>query len=84
MANNILSKIDTLLEKYKTDHHGEDPLYILVSADEEPVLREAVRKSDGLNPDDIVTTYRESKILRHDMLQKGDVVLTNDLPETGS
>ena len=80
MSAGILGKVDEQLTKYKETHHGGQPLYILVSPDVEDPLREAVRKANGLKKGDIVTTYKESKILRHDILKEDEMLLTNDLP----
>jgi hypothetical protein len=80
MSAGILEKVDEQLTKYRETHHGGQPLYILVSSEEEDALREAVRKVNGLKQGDIVTTYKESKILRHDILKEGEMLLTDDLP----
>jgi hypothetical protein len=84
MGKDILAKVDDQINKYKADHQDETPLYILVSSEEEKLLLNEVRRVSGLDSDDMVTTYKESKILRYEALQKGQLLLTNELPETGS
>jgi hypothetical protein len=80
MRAGILSKVDEQIDQYKTAHKGEDPLYILVSPDEEEALLEAVKKEAGAKPDHVVTSYKESQILRYEALQKGQLLVTNELP----
>jgi hypothetical protein len=80
MRAGILTKVDEQITQYKANHKGEDPLYILVSSYEEAALLEAVKKEAGAKPDHVVTRYKESKILRYEALQKGQLLVTNELP----
>lgn len=80
----LLGKVDRSLKKYQAEHHGDKPLYILVSPEEANDLLEEVKKANGYAPDVLVTTYKGSKIARYEALNKGDLLLTNELPETSS
>jgi hypothetical protein len=80
----VLRKVDDQIQRYKTDHHGEMPLYILVSPHEADVLITEVRQASGYKSDVLVTSYKGSKIVRHDGLKEGELRLTDELPETGS
>jgi hypothetical protein len=80
MREGILAKVDEQISQYKANHKGEDPLYILVSSHEEEALLEAVKKQAGAKSDHVVTSYKESKILRYEALQKGQLLVTNELP----
>jgi hypothetical protein len=84
MANQILTKVDNEIRKYKAEHRGEEPLYILISPHEADRLLDEVRNAGGYDDETVVTTYKESKIIKHDSLTKGEIRLTNDLPDTGS
>jgi hypothetical protein len=66
------------------EHRGESPLYILVSPYEAGRLFDEVRQASGFDPDVLVTEYKGSKIVKHGSLNKGDLRLTNELPETSS
>jgi hypothetical protein len=84
MADSITRKIDSLIEQYKADHHGEQPLYIIISPDEGNALVEEVRRLNKYDKDTVITTYRDVIIAKHDMFTPGKVLLSNELPETGS
>jgi hypothetical protein len=84
LMTNLLHSVDGSLSKYQADHHGERPLYILVSPEEIDDLLEEVKKTNGNAPEMLVTTYKGSKIARYEALNKGDLLLTNELPETSS
>lgn len=84
MSNDILPKLEKKIKHYKDEHHGEMPLYILVSSHDADGLFDEVRKAGGYDADTLVTIYRDCKIVRHDSLDKGELMLTNDLPETSS
>lgn len=79
-----LSKIDSQIEKYRGDHFGESPLYILLPADEIEKVREEIRKREGYSEEVVVTTFKGIKILPNESLKSGELRLTNELPETGS
>jgi hypothetical protein len=76
----VLPTLKAEIEKYKADHKGETPLYIIVSPHEADALMEEVKSDSGYDTDTLVTTYKGSKIIKHDSLNKGDLRLTNDLP----
>ena len=84
MSHHILSKVDDTLKKYQQEHRGESPLYILVSPHEADRLLDEVRHVGGYGPQVLVTEYKGSKIVKHGSLNKGDLRLTNELPETSS
>jgi hypothetical protein len=81
---NLLGRVNSSLKKYQASHHGEKPLYILVSPEEVDGLLEEIKKANGYAPDVPVTTYNGSKIARYEALSKGDLLLTDELPETSS
>lgn len=80
----ILQQVDQRIVQYKTDHRGDKPLYIIVSPHEADDLLSAIRKKEGFDEETLLTEYNGSKIVKHDMLKKGDLLLSNELPETGS
>jgi hypothetical protein len=84
MANQILSKVEAKLEQYKREHHGDDPLYIFVPSDDVTILTEDVRGLRGYSNEVPVTSYKGIKIVANDILQPGQIILSDDLPETGS
>jgi hypothetical protein len=84
MKNGILSRVETEIAKYKRDHRGDVPLFILVSPHEADILTEEVRKAAGYSADTLVTTHKGIKITKYDSLNKGEILLTNELPETSS
>jgi hypothetical protein len=84
MSQPITKKIDSLIEQYKADHHGEKPLYIIISPDEGNLLVEEVRRIKKYDSEIIITSYRDIVIAKHDMFTPGKVMLSNELPETGS
>lgn len=84
MNHRILPRVDENITRYKDEHHGEMPLYIIVSSFEADRLLEEVKSASGYDADVLVTSYKGSKIVRHDSLNQGDLRLTNELPETSS
>jgi hypothetical protein len=84
MADSITRKIDKLIEQYRADHHGELPLYIIISPDEGNLLVDEVRRLRKYGKEVVITTYRDITIAKHDMFTSGKVLLSNELPETGS
>ncbi len=84
MEIGILERVQKEIEKYSKDHRGERPLFILVSPYEADTLMDEVRKSNGYDADTLVTTFKGSKIVKYDSLHKGEMLLTNELPETSS
>ena len=80
MGVNVLSRVEDQLTKYKADHKGETPLYIIVSPYEADTLMDEVKKEGGYDSETLVTTYKGSKIIKHESLNKGDLRLSNELP----
>jgi hypothetical protein len=56
-------------------------LYILVSPYEADQLIEEVKQAAGYEKNTLVTEYNGSKIIKYDALKKGDMQLTDELPE---
>ena len=81
MKDQLLSRLDHLLEEYRAQHQGQNPLYIMVSAFEADALRDAARKKEGHAPDVLVTSYKGCKVVEHGSLKKGEFQLSNELPE---
>ena len=84
MEKMITSNIDRAIEKYKEQHNGSNPLYCIMSAEEADELANATRQEHGQAPDVINTTYHDIKIVRNSLMERGEYVLSNELPETGS
>lgn len=84
MKSHLLQKVDTSLDQYQASHRGEKPLYILVPPGEVDALLEAVKQAGGYSQDIVVTDYRGSKIVGYEALNNGDLMLTDELPETSS
>jgi hypothetical protein len=84
MNNSITGKVNGLIEEYKKDHCGEIPLYIIISPGEADLFIDEIRKSRNLDSKAVVTTYRSITIARYDAFLNGKVLLSNELPETGS
>lgn len=82
MNASLLSRVNDRVEQFKSDHRGEKPLYILVSPYEADKLIEEVKEAAGYSKDTLVTEYNGSKIIKYDALKKGDMQLTDELPET--
>lgn len=81
MASNIIGLVDSKVEQFQKDHRGQKPLYILVSSDEEDQLLKEVKKAGGYEEDMLVTEYKGSKIIKYDALKKGDIQLSDELPQ---
>jgi hypothetical protein len=84
MKHQVLSRVEDQLSKYKAEHRGESPLYIIVPVEEGDKLLEEVKEKNNHARDIVVTSYQGSKIVKHDHLKPGEIRLTNELPETGS
>jgi hypothetical protein len=81
MTTKILSRVNDQVERFKSEHRGEKPLYILVSPYEADQLLQEVKQAAGYSKDTLVTEYNGSKIVKYDALKKGDMQLTDELPE---
>lgn len=84
MNSHILPGLVKTINRYKVEHWGEMPLYVLVSSSEADKLIDEIRKAGGYDAGTPVTDYKGCKIVSHDSLQNGEFRPTNDLPETGS
>jgi hypothetical protein len=84
MEKQLLSEIDSMIEKYKRDHKGEPPLYIIASSDENKEIVSSIKAANNLPPDHIVTSYKGIKLTHHPGQMSGKMYVSNELPETGS
>ena len=84
METAITSNLDRAIEKYRAQHNGSNPLYCIMSAEEADELANAMRQENGQAPEVINTTYQDIKIIRNSLMERGEYVLSNELPETGS
>jgi hypothetical protein len=80
----LLNQIDKLISSFKENHHGEAPLYIVVSPDESKAVREELKQKENIKDGMIINTYRDIKIAEHPSLLDGKMYVSNELPETGS
>jgi hypothetical protein len=80
----LLSRVNEEFKKYKDSNHGEMPLYVIVSSYEFDEILDEIKQEGGYNTQVAITTYKGSKIIQNDAVKKGDLRLTNDLPETSS
>lgn len=84
METAVTSSLDREIEKYKAQHGGSNPLYCIMSAEEADELTDSLRHERGQADSIIITTYKDIKIVRNSLLEKGKYLLSNELPETGS
>ena len=84
MSKQILSAVDSKIKSYQKEHRGDKPLFLLMTEEEADYLMEEVRVNKGYGDDIIITDYEGTKIVRDPALKKGDILLTNELPETSS
>ena len=84
MGPTITSRIDREIEKYKAQHGGSNPLYFIMSSEEADELSKALRQEKGQGDDVFNTTYQDIKIIRNNLMERGEYFLGNELPETGS
>ena len=84
MENHLLEKIDSLIERYKKEHKGEPPLYIVVSSEENKKIISTIRTANNYPKNQIVTEYNGIKIAEHPQQIEGKIYVSNELPETGS
>jgi hypothetical protein len=84
MNNSLLTHIDQLLETYKKNHKGMNPLYIVLSPEEIKQVREDIRSKNNHPADYVITTYKDVKLSEHPSLLPGKMYVSNELPETGS
>ena len=84
METTITSNLDKQIELYRAQHHGSNPLYCIMSAEEADELANMVRHQNGHADSVINTTYQDIKIIRNSLMDRGEYFLGNELPETGS
>jgi hypothetical protein len=84
MNNRILPLVESEIRKYREDHRGESPLYIVLNDEEADHLIDEVKKDQGFEQDMLLTEYNGTRIVKHMSIPPGEIRLTNDLPETGS
>jgi hypothetical protein len=84
MKNHLLQRIDNLIEKFRTDHKGEAPLYIILSSDENKEVMRLIKAAQKIPEDQVVTTYKGVKLSHHPQQTNGKIYVSNELPETGS
>lgn len=84
MNARILPVVKDRIRQYRDEHHGESPLFVVLPPEEADHLLEEVKKEKGYDDSMVVTEYDGAKIVGHMNLLKGDIRLTNELPDTGS
>jgi hypothetical protein len=84
MDYRVLPTVEDRMRQYKGEHHGEAPLYILMTNDEADNLMAELKSAKGYDADTLVTEFNGAKIIRNAALKPGDIRLTNELPETSS
>jgi len=84
MNTTLTSNIDRAIEEYRKVHHGDNPLYFIMSAEEADELARLLRQESGAEDNVIFTSYQDIKIIRNNLLEPGQYFLGNELPETGS
>lgn len=84
METTITSNLDKHIEKYRAQHNGSNPLYCIMSAEEADELADVIRQQNGHADYVINTTYQDIKIIRNSLMDRGEYLLGNELPETGS
>ena len=80
METTAISSIDQQIEKYKAAHGGNKPMFIIMSAEEADEVTDALKERNGESEENIVTTYKDIKIVRNNMMTRGEYVLSNELP----
>ena len=84
METTATSNIDRAIQNYRAQHGGSDPLYFIMSSEEADELTNALRHESGQNDSVFITSYKDIKIIRNSLLDRGEYFLGNELPETGS
>ena len=84
MEATITSNLDRAIENYKAEHGGSSPLYCIMSAEEADELTDELRHQNGEGKDVFITSYQDIKLIRNNLMERGDYMLCNELPETGS
>lgn len=83
MKNHLLPRLDQLIEEYNSAHHGENPLYVLVSSSEAGALLDEVRRSEAQPEEVLITEYKGCKIVEHSSVREGEMQLSDELPGIG-
>ena len=84
MANKITSQVDQRITEYVKAHPGQKPLFIQMTEEEADLLTEEIRRAKGFDDNVFITEYNNIKIVRDPALKNGQLLLTNELPETSS
>ncbi|HYG01839.1 MAG TPA: hypothetical protein VD927_05295 [Chryseosolibacter sp.] len=84
MTEQIVSQVDQRINEYLKAHPGQKPLFILMTEEEADLLTTAIRNKNGYNDKVMITEYNGIKIVRDPALKNGQLLLTNELPETSS
>jgi hypothetical protein len=84
MEKQVLPKVREQIKKYQAEHHGEKPLYIIMTSDEADIFMEEVKVEEGHDDHVVVTEFKGSKVVKHPGVKSGEIRLTNEMPETSS
>lgn len=84
MEYQVLPKVEDRIQQYRTNHHGESPLYMIMAAEEADHLINEVKSMRGYDNRTVVTEFNGIKIVKSELFNNGDIHLTDELPETGS
>lgn len=84
METTITSQIDQAIDAYQAEHGGSKPLYCIMSAEEADEITHLLRERRGEKDDVVITSYRDIKIIRDSLRERGKYFLCNELPEMGS
>jgi hypothetical protein len=80
----LSERVDELIRKYKEEHRQQPPLYIILSPDDGDQLTREVKDRANTPEDNIVTVYRDCKIVSSMSVKNGAYYVSNEMPETGS
>jgi len=84
MNNAILNKVQDQIASYQADHHGQKPLYIILSDEEADKLATAIKQEEGYDSHLTITEWRGCTIARDAGMSPGEIRLSDELPATGS
>lgn len=84
MIQHFISQIEQRISDYQKAHTGQKPLFILMTEEEADVLTDEIRKAKGFDKKVMITEYNGIKIVRDPALKNGQLLMTNELPETSS
>jgi hypothetical protein len=84
MTQNLIKRVEDLITRYKKEHRGEAPSYIILSPEDGDALTEEVKGLYKQEKKDMITSYKDSKIIKNIALNNGAFYVSSELPETGS